>query len=42
LPGGKTRAFSLNDAADMIETAERNRAKLAVGHIERFNPAVKA
>jgi UDP-N-acetylglucosamine 3-dehydrogenase len=37
----KPIAFSLNDAADMIETAERNRAKLAIGHIERFNPAVE-
>ncbi len=37
----KPIAFSLSEADDMIEAAERNRAKLAIGHIERFNPAVE-
>ena len=36
----KPIAFSLEEAADMIKAAEENRVKLAVGHIERFNPAV--
>ncbi|HSW57468.1 MAG TPA: Gfo/Idh/MocA family oxidoreductase [Dehalococcoidales bacterium] len=36
----KPIAFSLEEAEDMIKTADRNRVKLAVGHIERFNPAV--
>jgi UDP-N-acetylglucosamine 3-dehydrogenase len=37
----KPIAFSLNQATDMIDMAERNRARLAIGHIERFNPAVE-
>jgi UDP-N-acetylglucosamine 3-dehydrogenase len=31
---------NLYDAEEMIETAERNQVNLAIGHIERFNPAV--
>jgi UDP-N-acetylglucosamine 3-dehydrogenase len=36
----KPIAFSLEEASDMIATARKNNLKLAVGHIERFNPAV--
>jgi len=36
----KPIAFSLKESADMIRAAEKNGVKLAVGHIERFNPAV--
>jgi UDP-N-acetylglucosamine 3-dehydrogenase len=36
----KPIAFSLEESADMIKSAENKRVKLAVGHIERFNPAV--
>jgi UDP-N-acetylglucosamine 3-dehydrogenase len=36
----KPVAFDLHEAEEMIETAERNQVNLAVGHIERFNPAV--
>ncbi len=36
----KPIAFNLDEADEMIEAAERNRVNLAVGHIERFNPAV--
>ena len=37
----KPIAFNLNEASEMIETAEKNHATLAVGHIETFNPAVR-
>jgi UDP-N-acetylglucosamine 3-dehydrogenase len=36
----KPIASSLDEADDMIIAAENNRVNLAVGHIERFNPAV--
>jgi len=36
----KPIAFDLHEAEEMIEAAERNQVNLAVGHIERFNPAV--
>jgi UDP-N-acetylglucosamine 3-dehydrogenase len=36
----KPIAFSLGEADEMIEAAKRNQVNLAVGHIERFNPAV--
>jgi UDP-N-acetylglucosamine 3-dehydrogenase len=36
----KPIAFSLNEADEMIGAAEKNHVNLAVGHIERFNPAV--
>lgn len=36
----KPIAFCLEEAEDMIETAERNDVNLAVGLIEQFNPAV--
>jgi len=36
----KPIAFDLHEADEMIEAAERNQVNLAVGHIERFNPAV--
>lgn len=36
----KPIAFSVEEADDMIAAAERNGVKMAVGHIERFNPAV--
>ena len=36
----KPIAFSLDEASDMIEVAEKNHVNLAIGHIERFNPAV--
>jgi UDP-N-acetylglucosamine 3-dehydrogenase len=36
----KPIAFNLREADEMIETAERNEVNLAVGHTERFNPAV--
>jgi len=36
----KPISFTLQEADHMIESAQRNRVKLAVGHIERFNPAV--
>ena len=37
----KPIASSLEDAKEMVEAAERYRVKLMVGHIERFNPAVR-
>lgn len=36
----KPIAFNLKEAEEMIETAQYNRVNLAIGHIERFNPAV--
>jgi UDP-N-acetylglucosamine 3-dehydrogenase len=36
----KPLAFSLHEADEMISAAEKTRVNLAVGHIERFNPAV--
>jgi UDP-N-acetylglucosamine 3-dehydrogenase len=36
----KPIAFRLDEADEMIAVAEENHANLAVGHIERFNPAV--
>jgi UDP-N-acetylglucosamine 3-dehydrogenase len=36
----KPIAFRAYDADDMIAAADKNQVKLAVGHIERFNPAV--
>jgi UDP-N-acetylglucosamine 3-dehydrogenase len=36
----KPIASNLYDAEEMIEAAESNRVSIAVGHIERFNPAV--
>jgi UDP-N-acetylglucosamine 3-dehydrogenase len=36
----KPIAISLNEAREMISMAEKSRVNLAIGHIERFNPAV--
>jgi UDP-N-acetylglucosamine 3-dehydrogenase len=36
----KPIAFNLNEAESMIQAADRNHVSLAIGHIERFNPAV--
>jgi UDP-N-acetylglucosamine 3-dehydrogenase len=36
----KPIAFRLEEATEMIETAANHRVNLAIGHIERFNPAV--
>jgi UDP-N-acetylglucosamine 3-dehydrogenase len=36
----KPIALNLDEANEMIATAESNQVNLAVGHIERFNPAV--
>jgi UDP-N-acetylglucosamine 3-dehydrogenase len=36
----KPIASSLNEAREMIEAAKQNHINLAIGHIERFNPAV--
>jgi UDP-N-acetylglucosamine 3-dehydrogenase len=36
----KPIALNLPEADEMIDTAEKNQINLAVGHIERFNPAV--
>jgi UDP-N-acetylglucosamine 3-dehydrogenase len=36
----KPIAFNLDEANKMIEMSEMNHVNLAVGHIERFNPAV--
>ncbi len=36
----KPIAFNLREADEMIAAAERSQVNLAVGHIERFNPAV--
>lgn len=36
----KPIAFTLEEADEMIRIAEENKVHLAVGHIERFNPAV--
>lgn len=36
----KPIAFTLNEASEMIDSAERSDVNLAVGHIEQFNPAV--
>ena len=38
----KPIAATLSEADEMIASADRFGVKLAVGHIERFNPAVKA
>jgi len=37
----KPIASSLKDAQEIVEAAEKHGVKLMVGHIERFNPAVK-
>lgn len=36
----KPIASTIDEAEDMVREAERNRVKLMVGHIERFNPVV--
>lgn len=36
----KPIAFSLDEAEAMIKASKRNKVKLAIGHIERFNPSV--
>jgi UDP-N-acetylglucosamine 3-dehydrogenase len=36
----KPIAMNLEEGADIIKTAKKNKVKLLVGHIERFNPAV--
>jgi UDP-N-acetylglucosamine 3-dehydrogenase len=36
----KPISFSMDEAREMIQTAERSQVNLAIGHIERFNPAV--
>ncbi len=36
----KPIAKTLDEAAQLVEAAERNNVILAVGHIERFNPAI--
>jgi len=36
----KPIAFSMGEASEMIKTADNMRVNLAIGHIERFNPAV--
>jgi len=36
----KPISFNLAEAQAMIEAAQENRVNLAIGHIERFNPAV--
>jgi len=36
----KPIAISLIEAEEMIEAAAKNHVNLAIGHIERFNPAV--
>ena len=36
----KPIASNLDQASEMIEIAEKNHVNLAIGHIERFNPAV--
>ena len=36
----KPIAFSLNEASEMVETAEKSCVHLSIGHIEQFNPAV--
>lgn len=38
----KPIAASLSEAADLVDMARRSGATLAVGHSERFNPAVQA
>jgi predicted dehydrogenase len=38
----KPIARTLEEADEIIETAERNQAVLQIGHLERFNPAVIA
>jgi len=38
----KPMAADLSEADALIETARRNRRILQVGHVERFNPAVRA
>jgi len=37
----KPIASTLDEAEEMIETGRKNKTKLMVGHIERFNPAVQ-
>jgi len=37
----KPIAADLGQGRELIETAKRNRVLLAVGHVERFNPAVR-
>ena len=37
----KPIASSLNEAKNLIKKAQKNQVKLTVGHIERFNPAIK-
>ncbi|MEG2075105.1 MAG: hypothetical protein RRY34_01285, partial [Victivallaceae bacterium] len=36
----KPIASSLEEATDMVKTARENNVVLAVGHVERFNPAM--
>ena len=38
----KPLALSLNEADELIQTARRHRRIAQVGHLERFNPAVRA
>ena len=37
----KPIAFTLKEAKDMVKAAQEKGVKLATGHVERFNPAVK-
>jgi len=37
----KPIAFTLKEAEDMVKSARKKGVKLAIGHVERFNPAVK-
>jgi UDP-N-acetylglucosamine 3-dehydrogenase len=36
----KPIAFNLDEADEMVNTAEKSHTSLSIGHIERFNPAV--
>ena len=36
----KPISFGLQEAEEMVKEADKNQVKLAIGHIERFNPAV--
>jgi predicted dehydrogenase len=38
----KPMAVSVEEAADLIRLADRNDSVLQIGHVERFNPAIKA